>query len=252
MEVKWIKLTTNMLANSKIVHLRSLKNGDKLFAVWVCLLLQAGCSNMGGKLMMTEDIPYDLELLSKKLGFSVKSLELALELFVRLNMIVVEDGVFIIKNWEKYQNVDGMERIRESRRLAQARWRAKRKASTVDSTKIENNNAEEEGETEIEKELEFHSINQAAASGFEDDFVENFVENPIENRRREFLNGELGRGVVMLSNEQFDDLLDRLSLEEFEKYMAVVRDMELQGKHYKKKTHYQAILDMAEKDRAIR
>ena len=56
----------------------------------------------------------------------------------------------------------------------------------------------------------------------------------------------------MLSQEQIDDLLDKLSIDEFDKYVNIVADCELSGKSFKKKTHYQAILDMAEKDRRCR
>ena len=68
---------------------------------------------------------------------------------------------------------------------------------------------------------------------------------------RKRLGGELGGGVVFLSDDQMSDLLDRLSIDEFDHYVGVVRDQELAGKHYKKKTHYQAILSMALKDRKI-
>jgi predicted metal-dependent HD superfamily phosphohydrolase len=64
-----------------------------------------------------------------------------------------------------------------------------------------------------------------------------------------YLGGTLGQGVVMLSNEQVDSLLEELSLDEFDKYVAIIADMEKSGKHYRKKTHYQAILDMVAKDR---
>ena len=66
------------------------------------------------------------------------------------------------------------------------------------------------------------------------------------------LGGTLGRGVVMLSDEQFEDLCDKLSYEELNKYIGIVADCELNGKPYKKKTHYQAILDMAKHDRRIK
>jgi hypothetical protein len=56
----------------------------------------------------------------------------------------------------------------------------------------------------------------------------------------------------MLSDEQIEDLLDKLSIEEFDKYVSAVAECELNGKHYKKKTHYKAILEMAERDRRIK
>ena len=55
----------------------------------------------------------------------------------------------------------------------------------------------------------------------------------------------------MLSEEQIDDLLNKLSLDEFDKYVAIVADCELKGKCYKNKSHYQAILDMVERDRRL-
>lgn len=72
-----------------------------------------------------------------------------------------------------------------------------------------------------------------------------------EEAERNYLGGELGKGVVMLSDEQIDDLLSKLSIPEYEHYVKIVADSELKGHSYKKKTHYQAILDMAEKDRRI-
>ena len=73
-----------------------------------------------------------------------------------------------------------------------------------------------------------------------------------ECRKMKYTGGTLGQGVVMLSLEQENDLLDRLSFDEFNKYVAIVRDCELKGQHFKKKTHYQAILDMALKDRKLK
>lgn len=74
----------------------------------------------------------------------------------------------------------------------------------------------------------------------------------IEETKRKVLNGTLGKGVVLLSDAQMDDLLDKLSIEEFDRYVEIVADMELSGRRYTKKTHYQAILDMAMHDRKIR
>ena len=69
-----------------------------------------------------------------------------------------------------------------------------------------------------------------------------------DDKKVKTLQGNLGGGVVMLSDEQIDKLLEVLSLEEFEKYVGIVRDCEQKGRHYRK-PHYQAILEMAQKDR---
>jgi hypothetical protein len=73
-----------------------------------------------------------------------------------------------------------------------------------------------------------------------------------EEQKRKLLGGNLGKGVVMLSSEQIDDLLEKLSIDEFDYYVGVVAECILSGKKYTRKTHYQAILDMAEKDRRVR
>ncbi len=69
-----------------------------------------------------------------------------------------------------------------------------------------------------------------------------------EKQKLRFLHGELGGGVVLLSEEQEEELLDMLSVEEFDKYVSIIRDCELSGKHFKK-PHYQAIVEMVNEDR---
>lgn len=56
---------------------------------------------------------------------------------------------------------------------------------------------------------------------------------------------------VVMSDDQFSDLCERLSIEEVDHYVDVIEQCEVSGKHFKSKTHYRAILEMAEKDRRI-
>lgn len=70
-----------------------------------------------------------------------------------------------------------------------------------------------------------------------------------EQLKQKYLGGDLGKGIVMMNDVQFSALCEDLSIEELEKYMGIIVDCETGGKHYRRKTHYQAILDMAEKDR---
>lgn len=80
-------------------------------------------------------------------------------------------------------------------------------------------------------------------------------ENPVETLEKSFsceALGGIGKNVVLLDDEQMEDLLDRLGVEDFNYYVGVVADCELHGKPYRKKTHYQAILDMAIQDGKIK
>lgn len=159
-DVKWIKITTDMFDNRKIKHLRRLPDGDSIVLIWVMLLTLAGRCNSGGMIFLTENIPYTPKMLADELDFEESTVQLALNALEQLGMIQTNDNGFLaVTGWEKHQNIEGMEKIRESKRLAQARWRAKQTAiaekstvdSTVDSTRISVDHAEEEKEEDKNK-----------------------------------------------------------------------------------------------------
>ena len=165
-EVKWIKLTTDMFDNRKIKYLRRLPDGDSIVLIWVMLLTMAGRCNAGGMIFLTENIPYTPKMLADELDFEENTVVLALKALENMNMIVTNNGFFAIAGWEEYQNIEGMDKIRESKRLAQARWRAKQKElpdlstvdSTVDSTRYLVDDAEED--IEEDKEIEIDKDNK--------------------------------------------------------------------------------------------
>jgi len=248
--VKWVKITIDMFDNRKIKHLRRLPDGNSIVLIWVMLLTMAGRCNANGMIFLTEDIPYTPKMLADELDFEENTVVLALEALERLNMVVTNEGFYSIAGWEEYQNIEGMDKIREQNRNRKRLQREKQALLSRDChvTVTDSHAIEEEREEDKEKELDIHSINQATQSVFSNDFVE----NSVEKSKRSYLQGTLGKGVVLLSDEQLDDLLDKLSVEEFDKYVKIVADNELAGKRYTKKTHYEAILDMAMKDRQVR
>lgn len=80
--------------------------------------------------------------------------------------------------------------------------------------------------------------------------VDSFFSDTSEKEYNELTAlGGIGKGSVLLSQAQIDSLLEQISLDEFNRYVEIVADAELNGKKYKRKTHYQAILDMVEQDR---
>jgi predicted phage replisome organizer len=242
-DVKWVKLTTDMFDNRKVKHLRRLPEGNNIVLIWVMLLTMAGRCNSGGMIFLTENIPYTPKMLADELDFEENTVILALQALEQLDMIVTDNGFFTIAGWEEYQNIEGMDKIREQNRLRQAKFKQKQRllqGNVTDNVTVTQGNAIEE-EKEEDSEEEFHSI-ILSAEGEED------LSSP-ECRRR-YLGG-IGKDVVFLSDEQMGDLLDKMSIEEFDYYVGVVADSELKGHHYKKKTHYQAILDMVAKDRKV-
>ena len=170
-DVKWIKITTDMFDNRKIRHLRRLPEGNNIVLIWVMLLTMAGRCNAGGMIFLTENIPYNAKMLADELDFEEGTVRLALEALERFGMVNTSGDWLSIAGWEEHQNIEGMEKIRESKRLAQARWRAKKQheltasvESFVDSTRYLVDHAEEDKEEE--KEVEEDKASKGRAKRF--------------------------------------------------------------------------------------
>lgn len=271
-EVKWIKVSTDMFeSNRKIKQIEVMPEGDTILVIWLRLLLLAGNVNDGGNIYLTPEIPYTDEMLANELRRPITTVRMALSVFERFGMIEIIDDILHLSSWEKYQSTDRLAEIREYNRLAQQKSREKRKllqsvndnVNDMSMTSQRCHDIEEEKEEEEDKEI--HSFNHSIAQG-EDDYIEDCIkaegfegkdadlyrEQLREKLKLKYIGGTLGQGVVLMSDEQFGDLCERLSIDEMDKYMAIIVECEKQGKHFKKKTHYQAILDMAMKDRAVK
>lgn len=126
-EIKWIKITTDMFDNRKIKHLRRLPDGNNIVLIWVMLLTMAGRCNSSGMIFLTENIPYTPKMLADELDFEENTVQLALTALEQLNMIVTDQGFFTIAGWDEYQNIEGMDKIREQNRIRQAKFKARQK-----------------------------------------------------------------------------------------------------------------------------
>ena len=257
-ETEWIKLYLKTFRTSrKISAIERMKNGDTFIVIWFKLLCLAGEINDDGAVYITPKVPFDPVSLADELKKPRAVVDAAIKVFEEHDMLFRDDAGFIqILNWEKYQNIEGLDKIRKQTRERVARCRANK--SNADVTQC--NAIEEEGE----EDKEFHSINRSIAreekyvesmvkeAGFEGEDAEVYRQEVKEGLRRKYLGGTLGQGVVLMSNEQFSYLCDTLTLDELEKYFGIVVECEKSGKRYKKKTHYQAILEMAMKDRKVK
>ena len=237
-----------MFDKRKINKIRRLPDGDRILLFWVMLLATAGKCNAGGMIFITERVPFTEEDLADEFDFDLNIIRLALKVFEELDMITTTPEGFInVIGWEEHQNIDKLAEIREQNRLRKQRQREKQKllegvSRDCHVTSQLCHDIEEEGEGD--KEGEFHSINHSSARESDEMFSD-------PEYRRRYLGG-IGKNVVFLSDEQMSDLLDKLNIEEFDKYVGIVAENELKGHCYKKKTHYEAILDMAMKDRRVK
>ncbi|PTI07198.1 phage replisome organizer N-terminal domain-containing protein [Staphylococcus warneri] len=126
-EVSWIKLKVGMFDDSKIKYIEALPERDTIITLWVKLLTLAGKYNEQGYIMLSETLPYNEEMLANEFNRPLNSIRLALQTFEKLGMIEEVNGVFKVTNWEKHQNIEGLEKIREQNRLRKQRQRNKQK-----------------------------------------------------------------------------------------------------------------------------
>ena len=126
-EIKWIKIVTDIFDNRKIRQIESLPDGDTIIVIWFKLLCLAGIINDNGNVYITQEIPYTEETLSTQFNRPLKTIQLAMKTFQAFGMIEVIDDILKISNWENYQNIEGMERVREQNRIRKQRQREREK-----------------------------------------------------------------------------------------------------------------------------
>ena len=112
-EVKWIKITTDIFSDEKVMLIEQMPEADTMLVIWFKLLCMAGKENNYGVFLMRNRMPYTEEMLATIFRRPLNTVRLALSTFEAFGMIEIEDDIISIPNWEKHQNIDGMERIRE-------------------------------------------------------------------------------------------------------------------------------------------
>ena len=153
--LQWLKLELKIFSNRKIQILLREPDGDTYFRVWIQLLTIAIECNCNGKLVIGENKPMTIENFSKIMGKSKKKIEKIIKKFQELNMIIVEEGAYKIKNWDEYQSIESSEKYKEQNRIRQQKYREKKKSETEKSNvTITQHNTKEEKKirNKIEKE----------------------------------------------------------------------------------------------------
>lgn len=126
-EIKWIKITTDIFDDEKICLIDALPDRDAIIVIWIKLITLAGKLNRKGVLAISKNIIYTDETLAQTFHRPLNTVRMALEVFEKFGMVEKIDGVIVLPNWEKHQNIDGMEKIKEQNRNRAARHRQKQK-----------------------------------------------------------------------------------------------------------------------------
>ena len=127
-EMQWIKLRIDMFDDEKIKIIQSMPDGDALLVVWIRLIALAGKCNANGLVLVEDEFPYTDEMLSVIFNKPLQTVKLALTTFEKFRMIESTTKGIYITNFDKHQNIEGMERIREQNRIRKQRQRERNKA----------------------------------------------------------------------------------------------------------------------------
>ena len=135
-EVKWIKITTDVFNDEKILLIEQMPEADTMLVIWFKLLCMAGKENNYGVFLMRNRMPYTEEMLATIFRRPLNTVRLALSTFEAFGMIEIEDDIICIPNWEKHQNIDGMEKIREQNRIRKQRQRERQRIALEENSNV--------------------------------------------------------------------------------------------------------------------
>ena len=125
--MKWIKLSTNIFDDEKILLIETLPEHDSILVIWFKLLCLAGKHCTDGIFLMNDRIPYTDEMLAAIFRRPLCTIRLALATFEQYGMIEIINDTITMPNWEKHQNIEAMDRKKAADRERQRRFREKRR-----------------------------------------------------------------------------------------------------------------------------
>ncbi|NRT35157.1 putative phage replisome organizer [Clostridium beijerinckii] len=127
-DIKWIKLATNMHDDEKMKLIDAMPNRDTIHYVWIRILLLGGKLNANGKVFLSEEKPLTAKMLAVLFSRPLEDIKIALKVLSNFGMIEIDSNKVIrIVNWDKHQNIEGMERVREQNRKRVENHREKKK-----------------------------------------------------------------------------------------------------------------------------
>lgn len=142
-DVKWIKITTDIFDDEKILLIEGLPSSDEIIVIWFKLLILAGKQNNNGVFLMNERIAYTDEMLATIFRRDINIVRLALKTFEQFGMLELVDNVITIPNWNKHQQLDSYEKKKQQDRVRQQERRAQQKTLALNSQTV-NKNSEDE------------------------------------------------------------------------------------------------------------
>lgn len=238
-EVKWIKIVTDVFDDEKTLMIETLPEADSIIVIWFKLLCLAGKQNNSGVFLMGR-MPYTDEMFATVFRRPINTVRLALRTFEDFGMIEIINDTVTIPNWEKHQSIDKLDEIREQTRLRVAKHREKQKSISGNVTVTQRNALDKsrKEQNRIAKNRADVEVDRPTATATTEEDVLKLV------------GGSLGKGVVYLTDRQLGDLMDRLGLDAFNRYVDRLATFIIEKKAHIK-NHYETILKWYKEDSEV-
>ena len=209
-EIKWIKITTDIFDDEKIILIESLPDAYAIITVWFKLLCLAGKQNNSGVFMMSNQIAYTDKMLATIFRMKEATVTMALQTFEQFGMVEIVDGVITIPNWGKHQNLDQLEAKKEYMRGYMQQYRAKQKAltsgdvpdkvncKTNSKTHVSKADKEIDKDKDKDKDIIYHIVsylNNAAGTGYK----------PTSKKTQSLIRARLNDGFTV---QDFERVID--------------------------------------------
>ena len=229
-DVKWIKITTDIFDDEKILLIESLPDAYAIITVWFKLLCLAGKQNNCGVFTMGQ-MPYTDKMLATIFRMKESTVTMALQTFEQFGMVEIVGGVITIPNWEKHQNLDKLEQAKENTRKRVAKHREKQKLLA------QNNDV-----TQCNADVTL-PVTQCNADRIREDIEEdkdkdvlsndNTKKKPAKQKYGEYQN-------VLLTENEYENLANSFGRDLAHKAISFL-DAYIEEKGYKSKSHNLAI-----------
>lgn len=123
-DVSWFALKTDTFNDTKIKLIKAMPNGDTIIVIFIQLIALAAKQFSRGLFSLTEETPYTIDMLAVILDRPKDVVSIALKTLMDFRMIIIdENGLHRIANFEKHQNIEALERAKELHRKRQAKYR---------------------------------------------------------------------------------------------------------------------------------
>ena len=221
----WLKLKKDFFKRHDIRIVESMPNGKDYILFYLKMLLES--IDHEGKLRFSETIPYNEEMLSIVTNTNVDIVHRAMEIFIELEMVEVKDDKTIFM--QEVERLIGSEtagatRVREHRQR-QKLLQCNTYVTECNESVTQSKSIEKEKEKELDVDVDCNGT----------------------GNRLKLQNGSLGRGVVLLTPEQDEFLLDKLGLDGYDHYISKLADFIIE-KDAKVANHFKTILKWYEED----